>query len=149
MKKTKKLSIKKKTGGIMNLKSFFKVNPIAAILAVVLVGFVVWNYFHILDVRCAVRDEINSLGEEFSTVSTENAKLKSINEGLLKDAMSRLNEINEMKSFLGDMSPEVSDLVVLSQCINCCNVGGQVVGMGPRLKYFKLMIDRFVIPGKN
>ena len=127
----------------MNQESFWKVKPLPAILAGVLVVLVIWNYVHILDVRGVLTDEINSLGGEFSTVSTENAKLKDINAGLFTDAMSRLNENNEMKSFLGDMSPEISTLVEISKCDICCDVGGQVVVMGPRLLYFALMIDRF------
>ena len=130
----------------MKNESFWKVKPLPAILALVLVVLVVWNYIHILEVRGDLVNEIDRIEMQPTALhdaQEENARLKAINKALNQDAMKKLQENNELKSFLRGMSPEISALVEIAGCEICCDVGGKVVGMGPRLHFFKLMIDRY------
>lgn len=127
----------------MKTKSFWKVNPLQAILAGVLVILVGVLFCIQCQVKNPFESETAMLQEEYSRMQQHNAKLKGINKALFTDAMSRLQENKEIKCFLKDMKGEISHLVNLSECINCCYVALDVVKMGERLKYFEFMIGQF------
>ncbi len=128
----------------MHLKAFFnflKRNRLV-ILGIILVILVSLNFVMTYQVNTRVED-FSSWRLENEKLKNENAKLESINKALFDDAMARLLENKEMKHFLGGMENEISQLIELSQCVNCCSVAAKVVKMGKRLIYFGNMIGQF------
>ncbi len=126
----------------MNKKPFWNFKLYQAIMAIVLVILVSVNFVMTWQVNTR-QEDFSSFWQENDALKNENAKLKTINKALFDDAMARLQENKEMKHFLGDMENEISQLIELSQCVNCCSVAAKVVEMGERLIYFGNMIRQF------
>lgn len=115
---------------------------IVIFLAISLVVLVVYNFYNTWHMQCDLVSEINTLEGELGTARQEKARLEQENKIMAQEAYNWLVKFQDVIFFLESIETDISNLLSLTKCTNCCGVT-KLLPFGPSLERMKEQINFF------